>query len=490
MKKVILFSLFLLYLTSCSKDETSSTIPETTIPIVDDTEETDIDINDWPETIDGWTVFEPSDDSILIYVSNSQGNDDNDGLSEDNPVKTITKGMSLLRDGYPDHLLLKRGDQWTDEHLGRFYSGRSATEPMLVSSYGEGNKRPVIRVNEDFVNHDGRVRSNIAFIGLSIIAYKMDPNDPEFNPTTGIHHMRFVGGGDNILIEDCRLRFIEIVVQNYDGNIYRNVTIRRSMILDTYTSNSSTSNNPRPSGLYTSGGVKNLIIEENVFDHNGWNKNVEGAGANMYNHNIYIQYSNLSEDITLKNNIITRASSHGVHGRPGGIYDNNLLVNNSIGLQMGYKGHPLPSGSFAYATNNVILDGKLMNTSDSSWPRTTAVWGLPLEELGEGDVQVKNNIVAHRKDDGSNLSIGKSDLVKYENNIVYKWHTGSGLENTENPGWKDPERTVATYHNTLGGDASLEGFLEVVRNRPLGAWNESYTAAAVNDYIREGFTVN
>jgi len=364
------------------------------------------------------------------------------------------------------------------------------TEPMLVSTYGEGTERPLIRVNKNFIDHGGRARSNIAFVGLSIIAYKMDPTDPDFDAATGIHHMRFVGGGDNILIEDCRLRFIEIVVQNYDGHVYKNVTIRRNMILDTYTSNSSTTNNPRPSGLYTSGGVKKLTIEENVFDHNGWNKDVEGADANMYNHNIYIQYSNLSEDITLRNNIITRASSHGVHGRPGGIYDNNLLVNNSIGLQMGYKGHPLPPGSFAYATNNVILDGKLMNTTDSNWPRTTAVWGLPLEELGEGDVQVKNNIVAHRKDDGSNVSIGKSDLVTYENNIVYKWYTGSGIEETENPGWHDPERDVASYHATLGGEPSLEGFLEVVRDRPLGTWNESYTAGAVNDYIREGFTIN
>jgi hypothetical protein len=84
----------------------------------------------------GWTVFSPSADTHKIYVSNSMGSDANDGLSENTPVQTLAKGLSLMRDGYPDWLLLKAGDTWTGEAFDYVpSSGRSAAEPMLISSW-------------------------------------------------------------------------------------------------------------------------------------------------------------------------------------------------------------------------------------------------------------------------------------------------------------------------------------------------------------------
>lgn len=59
----------------------------------------------------GWTVFVPSSDTRTIYVSSSTGNDSNNGLSESTPKRTIAAGKSLLRNGYPDWLLLKCGDR-------------------------------------------------------------------------------------------------------------------------------------------------------------------------------------------------------------------------------------------------------------------------------------------------------------------------------------------------------------------------------------------
>src|SRR5262245_41145774 len=96
---------------------------------------------------DGWTVFTASSDTRVIYVSSSAGNDSNDGLSQSTPVKTLFKGVSLLRNGYPDWLRLKKGDSWTNESFSQYSaneygafckSGRSPTEPMLISSYGTG----------------------------------------------------------------------------------------------------------------------------------------------------------------------------------------------------------------------------------------------------------------------------------------------------------------------------------------------------------------
>src|SRR5262245_25827992 len=66
----------------------------------------------------GWTTFSPSHDTRIVYVSSSTGSDVNDGLSRNTPVKTIFRGVSLLRAGFPDWLLFKKGDTWTDESFG------------------------------------------------------------------------------------------------------------------------------------------------------------------------------------------------------------------------------------------------------------------------------------------------------------------------------------------------------------------------------------
>src|SRR5690606_16339245 len=66
----------------------------------------------------GWTVVEPSVDTRTIYVSSSAGDDSNDGLSAATAKRTIHAAKSLLRDGSPDWLLLKRGDTFTDQRFG------------------------------------------------------------------------------------------------------------------------------------------------------------------------------------------------------------------------------------------------------------------------------------------------------------------------------------------------------------------------------------
>src|SRR4051812_27504320 len=77
----------------------------------------------------GWTVVTAAADTRAIYVSNSGGNDANTGLSQSAPIKTLAKAQSLVRDGYADWVLLKRGD--TFESFGEWRKrGRSAQEPL------------------------------------------------------------------------------------------------------------------------------------------------------------------------------------------------------------------------------------------------------------------------------------------------------------------------------------------------------------------------
>ena len=89
----------------------------------------------------GWTVLEPSADSRIVYVSSSEGDDNNDGLSEATPKETIAAGDALIRDGFPDHLLLKRGDVFENVTLGRCKSGRSLSEISQIIAFSTGDNR-------------------------------------------------------------------------------------------------------------------------------------------------------------------------------------------------------------------------------------------------------------------------------------------------------------------------------------------------------------
>jgi len=86
----------------------------------------------------GWTTFTPSGDSRLVYVSTSDGNDEYDGLSPSTPKASLAAAMGLLRDGYPDWLQLKCGDEFTDSFGNWTLSGRSSSERMLITNYGSG----------------------------------------------------------------------------------------------------------------------------------------------------------------------------------------------------------------------------------------------------------------------------------------------------------------------------------------------------------------
>ena len=155
---------------------------------------------------DGWTSVVPSSDTRKVYVSSSAGNDANHGRSRNAAVRTIAKGKSLLRDGFADWLLLKKGDTWTNESLGQWrLSGRSEQEPLLISSYGTG-RRPLLKSTDagiSAVHRDGEDISNVAIIGIHFYAYKHDYDSPDFDaaaiPSLGILWRQ---SGENFLIED------------------------------------------------------------------------------------------------------------------------------------------------------------------------------------------------------------------------------------------------------------------------------------------------
>ncbi len=214
------------------------------------------------EEENGWTTYDPSPNSRIIYVSSSEGDDNNNGFSSDKPVKTISKAYNLMRDGFADWMLLKRGDFWNEALTSWQKEGTNSKERMIISSYGESTKRPVIIDQRFNANNGGKdTMRNFAIIGIEFYCRTKDPNNSYF---TGLGNCGIsMLAGENVTLEDLKFSYGSgIIVQDYSG-IPTNIEIRRSIIEKTYSVNS------HMQGIFTHN-VNGLLIEENTFYHNGW----------------------------------------------------------------------------------------------------------------------------------------------------------------------------------------------------------------------------
>jgi len=393
------------------------------IDFVDATSNTTVDTRNVGLTVTvgapsvGWTVFTPSVDTRTVYVSSSQGNDANDGLSTGTPKRTIAAGKSLLRNGYPDWLLLKKGDTW-DESLGTWsVSGRSLSERMLVSSYGTSTARPLLRTGlENGVALGAVATNNVAFVGIHLWANL-------FNGSQGQPKgVNWLNGTANLLIEDCFIEGYEtnVVVMGYPTPLrHTNVSIRRNVIVDAY--NTGTSNSE---GLYLAD-CDGLLLEENVLDRNGWNLNVPGSVPTWYRRNVYMQTG--STGVTVHGNIV--AGTDGTMERSGGNITDNLFLKNAIAIEFGGGNFPELAGVRGTIADNVFLDGGDIGTNGpSQGPRG---WAIAMENVAQ--VLIQRNVMAHNTSghdpigmrfsyaNGWSGNVRGVENANVVNNICYDW---------------------------------------------------------------------
>lgn len=360
----------------------------------------------------------------------------------------------------PYEIRLKRGDNFA--HEGAFTLESNGT----LTNYGSGQQRPIVeKINT--LNEHRDVFSDVLIDGI------------EFE-----HGVRMIAGCKRVTLRNCKLNLSELICQAYAGMFPEQIKLQRSIFTGAYTKTSSYSRSSRPSNSFVAG-IKGLLIEECVYDHGGWHDTEEGAAANMFNHDLYIQYSNAGNEVVVRNNIFTRASSHGVHGRPGGTYEDNLFAKCAISLQMGYKNHPLPKGIKAIARRNVITQPRTMVKGNKPGAGegllTPALWGIYIDEPGEGEFILEGNRVHWEADNetawrtkysGLNtrpISIHKAARVTKNDTIV----VANG-------------RTLDDYAAHLGIPGGFDGFMAKVLNRGVDEWDERLTAKAANAYLRGG----
>lgn len=411
----------------------------------------------WDET--GWSTFEPSEDSRLIYVSSSDGNDstaeyyapldiaDIEHPGNIKPFKTIHAAIDRTRKGYPDWILLRRGDEWEVKARAELKAGRSITERSVLTSYGPSPSRPILS------RSDGRemirIWSNRNYVivrGISFYAKGRDPESPSF---LGWGNLGDVDGiliygpegtrMGSILIEDNHFNFLSKGI-SIDGEAnHIDIVIRRNIIRNSF------SENGHAQGMGASSA--SVLLEENIFDHNGWliqqgikdGRDQASGQATMFNHNTYFRRS---KNTIFRNNIFLRPSS--IHNKwtanpttqgvddivsENLVMENNLYVEGEIGISAG--------GNDDYDTGhrwaNIKIRNNIMLGIGRGRPTNrNLAWYIDAIDWDGGVIcgnyLLKNDDLKVQNINGIKLN-GHSRNVSVSNNLIYDLIMSSSSNN-------------------------------------------------------------
>lgn len=417
-----------------------------------------------------WTTFAPSANTNIIYVSSNGddstgqvyaasqvGSDPFNPTGSIKPYATLAVAMNQARDGMPDWVLFKRGDTFYTDTWIRPRSGQSHSAMSLIGSYGSG-PRPVIIPSVEGISmiDSSPGLSHAAFMDLDFYGERHDPHSSAFtgystNMVGGV--LMLAGQGNtntNILFENNRFRYLggAFNLQAFKGT-FTNVTLRGNSILHSY------AHTGHAGGAYMRE-INGLLLEGNVFDHNGWLKQslksdsaqAEGQGT-IFNHNLYLD---AVHNTTLRNNAFLRASSIGVKVRSENaaessnvVFEDNLFVEGEVGISFGGNDR---SALQKFDTVSV-RDNVFMHIGRARPTNRYLSWAVTFDGLFGGPNVVDGNIFMLQEE--SNLTGNAfailaniaNEQTSITNNVFYNYYSDSG--------------TIALYQNTGNSQITFSG---------------------------------
>lgn len=406
-------------------------------------------------TPDGWTVLDPNKAEKIIYVSNSIGNDSNglvyefpsttigaDPFLPANPIQafqSVEAAISSIEDGEAVWVLLKRGDTFYKTLTP--VTGKSLDQPFLYSSYGTSNQLPLIKTGSNAgVFHCCDPLEHFWIVGLNFYAQTRDPNSDEYESDAGNRgiYLETIRGRklNNILVEGNVINYYkENVIQSFNGTgIVTDIKVRRNMFLDGYNVSGELNNSV---GLFVQN-VDGFLLEENIFDHNGWlipsfgnseGQDKSNGQATQFSHNTYFVDN---KNVIFRNNSFNRPSSNATKwvstaiGKTQNILiENNLFNDCEIAISMG-SNHPQTSYRFKdiEIKNNVIVDQGLSNQT-----KRQLSWGVDIHGWDGGTFN--NNIITSQQTttrSGFAVRIaGRTKEVTIGGNIFYDLQDRRGI---------------------------------------------------------------
>ncbi len=385
------------------------------------------EIQTYPQDSDGWSIIKPDIETKIVYVSSSEGDDSSgqtyNGVGMDDPFnpgtvkayKTIEKAYAQTRSDKPDWILLKKDDKFTLNNILWLKSGKSQSAHFVFGSYGPKNgKRPLIETGENNALQGIKNRSYITVVGLEFYASIRDPNSNKFlgwDTKSGSAFTSVAGTGkdgnyvEGIHLENNRIDFYRagIVI---GGSSNKNIVIRRNQILNSY------GVDRHSQGLFLeriSGG----LIEENIFDHNGWYQqrplnvslNTKTYGyATFFNHNVYI---NSSSNLVIRKNLSSRSSSIGMKFTANSdsstkvdtvtssniLIENNLIIEGEVGFSIGGN----TDFNNGYRWNNIqVLNNVLTNIGRTKPTNRNLSFNIEANDWQSG--KICSNTIVDRDD--------------------------------------------------------------------------------------------
>lgn len=425
---------------------------------------------------------------------------------------TLAAAKARLRDasgntleGEPEWILFRRGDTiqtGTGGLITRREAGRSPLEPRVITAYGPVSlPRPILK---------GQPGTWIqSWEGGNYVVSSLDLQWPtgvvgtDRAPGTAFSIMY---GASNIVLEDVRFpQSVTCAIQLGPTNI----TLRRCVMSGNWSDAS------HVQAIFLTE-VENVLIEECVFDLNGykedplrpetWTRDVNengmavGTGVQprrtFFDRNLYLsRYRNLK----LRGNIIARGGGGGsVQMRVGGVAERNAFIWNEISLGLGHT-----QAGRAWLHDGAILQNLVLH-DDHMLPPGGFGQGLMLA-VGESQTgRMVDNVVAHfhRINNGGSL-LGAGGIAAYledpaqrafriliERNLaITKRHNSAlGLASTESASGVQQARVVGNrvaltevHRVAVAGDLVSSLLVEFDRNRYFAVGDQAFRRASSND---------
>ncbi len=259
--------------------------------------------------------------------------------------------------------------------------------------------------------------------------------------------------------------------------------------------------------------TNNLLVQENVLDNNGWNATVSGAGATVFNHNLYLTTEN--GPVTIVGNIDSNGSS-GDQFRSGGTITDNAFIRDPYGHNIGQPYNGLQT----LVNNNVHIEQMDNTVNGGAVVSTDTINTIAGSNLGTATYS--GNIIVHSSTpntNGGGIDIDSTQVDSVlSNNIACNWMQAGGapsgvliwnqsgsstltgnyqdVSDCDHNNYPSPDLTVGTYDNSLktgscGGNAvgTTANFICKARQQSKANWSNALMADAFNTYIRTGFGI-
>ncbi|MGD1275689.1 MAG: hypothetical protein ABR964_00525 [Tepidisphaeraceae bacterium] len=443
---------------------------------------------------DGYTNFPVPANAVIV------GNQSGD-------VGDFRTAQQLAASNSSPCVLFRRGQTYTAAQINNNIqtNGTSPARPFIVGCTGDASlPRPILAAGFGLCGKSGQPVQNVVVFGLDFYDSTADPSaqrSPEQSATeAAIRMIDWLPGGQNVSVEDCRVRFMQggLEFQETGAAPFQTLIVRRCTVDHCY---------GQRWGIYTNY-IRDLLIDQCVLDHNGWMENIHPK--DIFSHNVYLQTwpaSDTSDPQTrVRNCILARAASHGCQQRCGGLNDGCCYVGNPIaGFVAKKSGSAIQNATVCGAGFDLSIAGQLrgMGLQTIACPSAALTNCILFDKQDAANNGWALQVAAHDSDTGLNVPT----VLTASGLIVHNW-TGPSFTIADTPGalafsncdlpgymapgvvatptYADPARTVVSYAKTLGlPDAA--GFLAAAALNRRGSYDARLTAAAFNAYIRAGY---